>query len=357
MKAIITSTPEVELELINSVCEILSASIGPISFQTAEPVNSRMLKREVEKYSTPQSIEVLTSDELFSICAINRDANNLEDQDFLVLLTSIKTAEEWLSFSNGGIRDLVVDTNDWDEYSNVDSKFGIAHQIVASIFHSFLKYSAVGILDENSTHKRSVGCLMDYCDERSDVMYKLRTGYICPDCVRKALDRSMSKEVLVQLHSIIQRLRTDFIQFEFLQSLVEPLKLHVDKQLNITVGDKMIDLQPLPKTLYLYFLEMTEQGGVVKDTMNNDSTKEVMTKLYRLIRKGGEIEKIYSLCLDYDDPNSTFKFNKSILNKRIKEVVGKDLSPFYIISTFKTDGGTIFKLDINPNYIQLEYNK
>lgn len=355
MKAIITSTPEVELELINSVCEILSASIGPISFQIKSPLGSEILELIVDNYKSPETINLLTTDDLFNICSLHRKNAKLDNSDFLILLTSIRTPEDWLSLSDGN--NFFVDINDWEEYSNIKPQYGIAHQIVASIFHTFIKYESLNVLDEESTHSKSIGCLMDFCDDRTEVMYKLRAGYICPECIKKAISRGMTKEILVQLHTIIQKLRAEFVEFELLQSMVTPLQIHVDKQLNIMVGDVTIQLEALPKTLYMYFLEMNHAGGIIKDSLNNIDTKNALSKIYRRLNKGAEVERVYSLCLEDKQVGTTFMTNKSIVNTKIKKTLGEQLSPFYIVGSSKENGVTVYKLAIAQEYINLEYLK
>ena len=93
----------------------------------------------------------------------------------------------------------------------------------------------------------------------------------------------------------------------------------------VIIDDKKLEIGPLPKALYILFLKHNDTGIRV---VNLSDYRDELRSIYKLLRPAGNDEHIEGL-VDLED--GTFNFNKSRLNKKIRELIGEPLANFYTI--------------------------
>lgn len=67
------------------------------------------------------------------------------------------------------------------------------------------------LINSPVVHKESIGCINDFCKNKKNVILKLRTGYICDDCIENAIKSNVSPQLLIHLHEILQDIRLNFM--------------------------------------------------------------------------------------------------------------------------------------------------
>lgn len=340
MKVYITSTPEVDPSLIINITELLNEIKGTMVFEAVESFDNNQLSIIDQRFNGTNIPTELSFEDFFKICLFQRTMTRVHENDYFILITSIHNNLNW--FSAFKKRDIFVHSIDWDKFTGKDPKFGIAYQIIENIFQSLIKLDISDVINEPNIHMTSIGCINDMCNTKSEVILKLRTGYICQSCEKRALDLGVDEETLLHIQDAIQKIREKLTESTLLQRRFKPQKLMIDSELNISVKDKTLKLPALSKVLYIYFLNHLD--GVLVDSMNNDTTKKEILELYWKINPLGEEESAYNLCLEHFDDNSTFLRHKSEMNKKIIEQIDDIISEYYVVNKIKsTDNNKNFQ--------------
>jgi hypothetical protein len=131
---------------------------------------------------------------------------------------------------------------------------------------------------------------------------------------------------------------------------VKPEEVKVLEKGKITIGTKEIEIEALPNTLFIFFLENPD--GIIVGTMR--SREDEVFKIYRKIKKGGEIERIQKLCKSYDKKENHFYNIKWDLNKTLVEQLGRRESEFYLITRAKDGKKTKYKVSLTSDYISID---
>jgi hypothetical protein len=347
----ITSTPEYSKENIDFVVEVLNQVPGEMEFVAGEPLTARQLAIGNKKFKDAKGIKNLTFDEFYAAGETYRANNStVSDNDFVVVLSLIPNDREWFSAFSG--KNVFVDANGWEYLTDNDGKYGIAYQVVENIFQSLSGIDINDVDNEPNIHGRSIGCINDMNGlEKADVLLKLRVGFICPSCKKKATENGVDDNLLYQIQKIIQYIKDELMKDVLINPEVKPEKVEVLEKGKIKIGTKEIVIEALPNTLFIFFLENPD--GIIVGTMS--SRKDEVLEIYRKIKKSGEMEKIQKLCQSYDKKeNENHFYNiKWDLNKTLVEQLGRRESEFYIITRAKDGKKTKYKVNLTPDYITI----
>jgi hypothetical protein len=342
MKVYIASTPEVPSFLIYNVYNELNYSKGSIDYKILPSFSEKQFSRLV-KSNKIDATKPLSFDKLFIICEGVRLIEDLSDKEIVVLLTSIKNNQDWFSASKGS--NIFVDINDWEKYTGKDGRFGIAYQIVENIFQLLIHIDCDNARDSSFVHKKSIGCINDFCDDKKEVILKLRTADICEECTKRAKELKIKNITLLQIVDTIERIR-DNIRSVIALKMIEPEVITVDKQCNIKIGHKIIDPPDLPKTLFIFFVN--ELKGVQLSELSKHVNR--FKKIYHIIKPTGEEKSVVNMIKPYHSQDQTFSKYKSDLNKYLIKKLGDKLADYYTIN--KTSD-LLFKLRVPSKFIKL----
>ena len=101
MKIYLSSTPEVELEEVNEVFELLSQIVGPLEFKLLPSLSTNEIDAFVEMDDSFENVRILSFDGLFNICTAYRryyfQSQGITKEDFVVILTAIPNEQKWFS--------------------------------------------------------------------------------------------------------------------------------------------------------------------------------------------------------------------------------------------------------------------
>jgi hypothetical protein len=362
MKVHITYTSEVDSTVVKEVIKTLLNRTGPIHFCNLRPISNIKIEKVIGPFENFQPLDFKV---FFNICKYYRSKKDISREDYVVIFTSLRNSDSWFSsFDND--KNIFIDINEWQNLTTTPLKHALAYQVVGNLFHSLIGIDPENFKNDQIVHGKSIGCISDYCNDKSEILLKFRTGYICDDCLTIFYNRVEDKTIIKQIYQIIQDLRKAFVEFQFEEIIVKPLPLRIDNQLKLYIGDNEIALEALNKTLYYYCL-IYSNGIKSNDLRKQNSIKE-LSKIYNYL-KGGKLEtieqfkSIHKLCnTEHNKSNgkkSSFTETKTRTNnelvKKIKQIDSSIINIYTINNTDdKNKKGSTFKIELKTEYMNIE---
>jgi hypothetical protein len=321
MNIYITATPEINKEMIDSVCNELNIVNGEIKFIPQNSLNNIQLKQIDSTLFNHDLNAAASFKSLFKICSIYRLINSISEEDFVVLLTSIRNEDNWFSATEK--RNVFIDINDWDKFTGKDPKYGISYQVIENLFQSLIGISHYNSINHPNVHFENDGCINDFCQDKSKVIIKLRTADICSLCQEKARTEGVNIKILNQIQYIMESIRRNVRNLNTFNE-IRPEVITVDQRGRISIGDKIIEINKLPSTLYIFFLN---QNSPIKKTGLRQFFRYILSVYERLNGRGNTntIDKLI-------DPNGkAFRQNKWHVNSVIANTINESIVGYYII--------------------------
>jgi hypothetical protein len=365
MKIHLIKTPEYETDDFRDVCELLSSFDGPLefipSFYEFKKEEFYFLRYELfphHNFEYPSNDTALRFDpdrgnplswrELYSLCNYYRELFNIDDESFVVLLTKRKNALNWFSAVDES-KNVFVHTAEWEYYTDINAKYPIAYQVIENIMQSLMKID-IAVIPNKYIHEPLKGCMNDFCNDKSQIIIKLQTANICPDCVQKLKSENVNPKIVSQAKSIFNGIRNEFI-FQEEPLLNNPIPIIIEKDGKILLSEHNLEirLNPLFKTLYIFFL--TREEGVTLAQLSD--FKEDLLKIYKKIKKGVSNEDATKRIDNLTHPlGDSFNPTKTKINSIITELLKEPLADFYRISG---SAGNPYFIKVPRNLIDIRY--
>ncbi len=244
MKVHITATSEVNPEILNEVHKTLSKVQGPIKFSQLRPAPNNEIENVIGQF---ENCQPLVFNVFFRICDHYRAIRSINIEDYVIVLTNLTNKGLWFSSFNN--KNIFIYVGGWSDLTTTPLKNVLAYQVISNIFHSLAGIDPEKFEDDPNAHIKSIGCISDFCNDKSEIMLKFRTGWICNDCLENVLNNVADKEIVKHMHSTIQYLRNAFVHFQFEETIEKPLKLSIDDNLKLYIGYNEIELEALQKTI------------------------------------------------------------------------------------------------------------
>jgi hypothetical protein len=356
MKIYLIKTPEYNQDAFREVADLLKTIDGPMQFipslyefeksefyflryslfphhNFSYPSNDNAIKFD------PNKIHPLSWRELFSLCKYYRNHFSIEADSFVVLLTQRKNSLNWFSALDGS-NNIFVHTAEWDLYTNVNSKYPIAYEVVQNIVQSLMDIDMSNIPNAYC-HEPLRGCMNDFCYNKRQVVIKLQTANICGDCIERIRSKNIDNKLIIQVNALFNKIRNEFIfqmsaasnpvaEPEIENPPINPIPLVVERdgRLILPTLNLEIEMTPLFKALYLFFLFNPE--GVTLSSLcdYNDEIRNIYMRLRPGVAPEDAISRIEKLTYPNGDG---FNTPKSHINKIINNLL-PELVEFYQIS-------------------------
>lgn len=344
-------TPGYAYDDMVEICDFLNSFEGPLQFSASAFDFSTHESFEDLKISDANnsSMQGLTWDRLFELCHYYRNLFNVAEEDFVVLLTERRNLRNWFSFFDLE-NNAFIHTADWHFYTNTNPLYPIAYEVVENILHTLMRIEHV--LPNKYVHEVPRGCVNDLCQDKRQIVLKLQTANICPDCGRKIRSENIDRKIIDQTLSIFEGIRNEFLFRQRFIEEINPYPVVVGRDNRIllpSLGNLEIRLNPLFKTLYLFYLKHTE--GVRLNELIDFKTE--LLSIYRRLTTADDDQTIESRINDIIDPFSgSFSQKKSKINREISRLLGEPLDAFYRI---EGERGEPFKISIPPHLIDIRY--
>lgn len=357
MNICITSTPEFSPDKLQEVVDLLSGIPGEMKFIHSKPLTGNQAKKLNTKFENVNCIDNLSFEELFDYISDHRDIREVNEEDYVVLITSIRNNQNWFSAFNE--KNIFVHGEEWDMISDVDSKFGIAHQCIENVFQSLIKLDIDNVLEEPNIHMKSIGCINDFCGNKQEILQKLQSANICDSCFERAINNQISGNVLAHIVEILEFIRKQFVISRNFTRNLKPETVTVDSDGKISIGGHEIKMEVMPKTLYIYFLKnltglpTNKLCGEVGEFENiysvlNPKNPDLLsvTKLCcNKINYHGKVERI----------KPTLETNRSKIKGALKKNLGELLCNKYSINLVKDNKDiNLFKINLSQEVVSID---
>lgn len=362
MKIHLLRSHEVSSDLFFNVVTILKQFEGPLRFVTdpfENPFDEKEIKDEpfdYDKFKTrqrvfkkvlespkdisnpilwrppfPDFIQEVSWDSIFERCNEYRDCNNIPDDEAVMLFTDYINEKNWFSGSDPSDNlNFFVHTGQWEFFLPCDPRFPVAYETIAEIFRVMLFGNFVEIM--NHAHKRPRGCVNDFCVEKKDITFKLRTADLCPDCHVAIINRSVDPGIVSQFFKTIDHIRVQMLFRERFKTTQQPSRLEIkgsDKKIFfVDLGNVELKLTPLEKTVYFLFLEHAE-GLHLHEIYKYRSWMET---LYGVLGNARSLPELKNSINQIADPTENSVSEKiSRIRSKVIRLIGEELATHYII--------------------------
>jgi hypothetical protein len=337
-------SPEYDLRDFNEVLGLLTTHSKSIKFKGHSKVDIRY----------KDASDVKHWNEFFEICQNYRTKKKISENDYVFLLTEYKNTEDYFGWTDELLGNYFIQTSDWNQYfsAEVNKHFPISYEVVAWILRS-LMYDTQEELLANA-HIRARGCVMDFCDEKEDIILKMRTGDVCNECLKRISDRGVNPVFLGNIFNTMENIRKGLMYRErnellgMVSSIRIKLGVNRPKFVLTDVNDLIFNFDESQTAIYLFLL----QAGGVRLTDLSD-LKETIKDSYRLVKNGNILDKELETTVSYwVDPRNPEVFTQKVskINKKIKDLLGEKLALPYMVINEKGK----YKTNLSQRLISIE---
>jgi len=132
-------------------------------------------------------------------------------EHFVCLLTPTPNDQHWFCLPDrDGGRSAIVHVDDWGWITSAPLEAATSYNLVQAVALSAAIASKLDLIDivhgirADDPHR---GCLADFCADKSQIVFKLRTADICGDCLARAESMGVPEAILRQLVSVLEACR------------------------------------------------------------------------------------------------------------------------------------------------------
>ncbi len=271
-----------------------------------------------------------------------------QDGEHVFILTYQANVEKWFvgSEAHNG-RNHFVHLLYWHHYILSEPVYPVAYHIMSTIlknetFGDITKYLPL-------THDTPKGCMMDMCWNKTDVILKLRTADICPDCMRALADQSVNRKLLNQTLKVFDHVRSQVLFRERFLALQTYPHLVLDRKKGELVFPELsnlkVKLNPLELTTYCFFIQ--HPLGIILSYLP-DYFEEILA-IYMEINPHLDSDSAMERVSDLTNPLSNSVSEKiSRIKAKLKNMLGEEIAQPFII---QGPNGGLKKIEISRDQV------
>ncbi|MEZ4772591.1 MAG: hypothetical protein R3D00_05355 [Bacteroidia bacterium] len=290
--------------------------------------------------------------EFFGICNKFRTVKHISDDDFVVLLTSRRNSLNWFSSFEQGKRNIFVHTGDWEHFIKAHHKYPVAYEVISSILYVLFKMDLDNI--DEYVHKFPLGCISDMCEQKSQVILKLRTGDICQTCLDRLIAENVEPALINQALNLFENIRKQTLFRQGFQNNNKISRLKITNDFRfflLDYGNLEINLTPRQKALYYLFLRHPEgiRFAELIDYKNEiwDYYKSI-SPFENLDTMQSSIEKLYN-----PEDKSTLNTECSRIKSAFRDKIGNAEASIFEQYLIIGDRDEKKRISLKSNYLEL----
>ena len=356
-------SPELKIETYRNVLHLLQQFPGPMHFLACEEddldfsdevkdkiwLNKKKFEKATiirdqlnESYSLkstslseiefPYTEKSKTWEQLFGECYQYRKLKELPSDDIVVLLTDVGNDLNWFGSVAPSMKDFFIQTSNWEHYfgNTIDIRFPIAYEVIIWVMRFYMFSDRASIWE--GVHKKSIGCIMDFCEDKSQIILKMRTADVCESCMNKIVQRDISPLYSRQFFDILDGIRNSMTFRGRASLLQQPSRIEIrgimKRLFFVDLGGLELLLNPKEKAVYLLFLN--HKDGI--QISHLPDYKEELEQLYRQFSNQSDLDLINrSIAVLINPLENNCNEVISRINRKIKNAVGDSLYDFYCI--------------------------
>lgn len=265
------------------------------------------------------------------------------DSDHVFILTYQANVEKWFvgSEAHNG-RNHFIHLLYWHHYVLSEPVYPVAYHIMSTVlknetFGDITKYLPL-------THDTPKGCMMDMCWDKTDVILKLRTADICPDCMNALIEKKVNRNLLNHALQVFDHVRAQLLFRERFFTLQTLPHMNVDMtkgELSFPeLANLKVKLNPLETTVYVFFLR--HPMGIILSYLP-DYFDELLG-LYISLNPHVDRDQARDRVDDLTNPVSNSISEKiSKIKSKMKNMLGEEIAQPFII---QGPNGGLKKIDI-----------
>ena len=358
MKVHLIRSEGFKMEDYNHVFNILNQYSGGITFVPSEPIvlpdtDIEITYEDEDVYgrqaaysreplgmfgdrSFPVTEKVYTWDQLFNICNQYRKDKNIPDNEQVFLLTDKKNELNWFGAADERtLNNFFVDCSDWHYYfKDFDIRFPISYCIAGWLMRKVI-FASVEEMQEAVHDKESIGCLMDLCEEKKEIVLKMRTADICDDCLSYSEKNDSNRAYMNQLIQIMDGVRSNLMFRDRSKYLRKNSRLEfryaMHKMYLTDLGDLQVNLNPKERSVYLVYLNHPE-GISRADLIDFRSELRQYYAFFSNKGNNNQIDEAVDLLTDALEQN--FMQVLSRIRRKFTDTVGEEQSKTYSIESY-----------------------
>jgi hypothetical protein len=258
-----------------------------------------------------------------------RAAKSIPNKEATFLITEKENELNYFSaFDPQNPTNGFIQATDWDLFIDAPAAYPIAYEVIATFLQSQMFRSMEEVLE--LTHRKPIGCLNDFCQDKSQVLLKLRTADICKNCMnilKERVDPAILKHAIALMESL--RLKMKFVQNiddEQIQLKIEKKQLHFLGKF----GTITITLTPIEMAIYKLFLNH-DDGIRFADLV--DHKQEFLMYYEELsphLTNPVCVDTVTKYVRTYENNSMSEKISK--IKRKIEEGLGKEQAKTFIIA-------------------------
>lgn len=297
----------------------------------------------------PLKTKMYSWDELFALCKRYRKKKKIPLEDHVILFTEYDNEMNWFGSMEENANNYFIQTSHWNHFfgNDQDVRFPLAYEVAAWILRRNMFANTTEV--HNGLHLAPVGCMNDFCEDKKQVILKMRTGDVCAPCIHQIKKKDVSPTLVNQVFSIFDNIRKYMTWKERASFLRQPSRLEIQgllKRIYLSdAGNLEVKLNPTERALYLLFLN--HQEGILLSHIS-DHKIQLLEYYSQFSRQDNQaaIEKSIDHLLNPLDNNMNIALSR--IRSKFKDVVGDELYDYYSI---EGERGEKFRIKLEREYI------
>jgi hypothetical protein len=286
----------------------------------------------IPKIKFPYTEKKKTWEQLFGECDNYRKTNSIADDDIVVLLTDLGNELNWFGSVSESMKNYFIQTSNWGHFfgNSIDIRFPIAYEIIIWVMRYYMFPNREEMLQ--GVHKKSIGCIMDFCEDKSQIILKMRTADVCEGCMNKIIQRDIPTLYSRQFFDILDGIRNSMTFRGRANLLQQPSRIEIrgiTKKIFFTdLGGLELALNPKEKTIFFLFLKY-EQGISLSHLSDYRNELEQLYRQFSNLSEEEQIKRAIDILINPLENDINVVLSR--INRKIKNAVGNSLYDFYCI--------------------------
>jgi hypothetical protein len=348
--ALISNAVEVEIESKEAFEKAEEISLSSMyEADSIQGVHSYKSKRPSIVF--PHKTKRANWKHFFDACVYYRSSRKLPPEDLVILLTDTANEANWFGGADKTMKNAFIHTADWHHYfEGLNERFPIAYEVIAWTIRMLIVKDHLEM--PNYWHNEPRGCMSDFCQNKRQIVLKMRTADICMDCMKLLQSSKVDVRIFGQLIDALEGVRKYFLSIERSLFLNRPSTVLVSGYLHRiffpAYGNLELNLNPKQRAIYCFFLRHPEGVRLVELV---DHRSEIGALYHRFSNFGSieEIEESLNLLLDPLDNNLNETLSR--IRSTIKRTLGPRISPNYQIVGSR---GELYRINLDAELIQFQ---